>query len=256
MAWIQVERTQRTVIKQAVISAGGLGTRLRPTTDTMPKPMIPILGHPMLLWHVMQFKKHGVTEFFFTLHYLPEVVMNYFGDGSKFGVKIHYFIEKEPLGSGGAIKKFEKQLDNLFYYIYGDTFSVLDYSKMAAAYASKKDPIGMQLMKKTDDYADADVAELDEDGRFVKIHTKPHTEKHPNAYRMRGALIFNKRILSYIPENVAFDLGKQLFPKIVAAGENFYTYECSDYSKGIDMVEKWKEVEEHLKKNHISFETI
>jgi NDP-sugar pyrophosphorylase family protein len=241
------------MIKQAIISAGGFGTRLRPTTDTMPKPMIPILGEPMLLWHLMQFKTHGVREFFFTLHYLPEVVMNYFGDGSKFGVKVEYFVEKEPLGSGGAIKKFEGRMDKLFYYIYGDTFSLLDYSKMAAAYASKKDPIGMQLMKKTDDYADADVAELDENGRFVRIHTKPHSEKHPNAYRMRGAFIFDKKILSYIPEAGAFDLGKQLFSKIVAAGENFYAYECNDYSKGIDTVKKWKEVEEHLKKSNINF---
>lgn len=236
------------MIKQAIISAGGLGTRLRPMTDTMPKPMIPILGKPMLLWHVEQFKKHGVKEFFFTLHYLPEVVMDYFGDGSKFGVKINYFVEKEPLGSAGGIKMFEQKLDKLFYYIYGDTFSLMDYSKMADAYATKKDPIGMQRMKKTDDYADADVAELDADGRFVKIHGKPHIEKYPNAYRMRGSFILDKKILSYIPANTAFDLGKHLLPKAVEAGENFYSYECDDYSKGIDTVEKWQEVEEHIKK--------
>lgn len=244
------------MIKQAVISAGGLGKRLRPTTDTMPKPMIPILGEPMLLWHVMQFKKYGVKEFFFTLHYLPEVVMNYFGDGSKFGVKMHYFVEKEPLGSAGAMKKFEKQLDPLFYYIYGDTFSLMDYSKMAAAYATKTDPIGMQRMKRTDDYADADVAELDAEGKYVKIHKKPHTEKYPNAYRMRGSFIFDKKILSYIPNDTAFDLGKQLLPAALADHKNFYSYESDDYSKGIDTVEKWKEVEDHLKKHNITFESV
>lgn len=237
------------MITQAIISAGGLGKRLRPTTDTIPKPMIPILGKPMLQWHVEQFKKHGVKEFFFTLHYLPEVVMDYFGDGSKFGVKINYFVEKEPLGSAGAIKKFEKQLDKEFYYIYGDTFSLMDYGKMEEAYMKKENPIGMQRMKRTDDYADADVAELDANGKFIAIHAKPHTEKYPNAYRMRGSFILDKKILSYIPEDTAFELGKQLLPKIVAAGENFYSYECDDYSKGIDTMEKWKEVEEHLKKN-------
>jgi NDP-sugar pyrophosphorylase family protein len=221
----------------------------------MPKPMIPILGKPMLLWHVEQFKKHGVKEIFFTLHYLPEVVTNYFGDGSRFGVRINYFVEKEPLGSAGALRKFENQLDKLFYYIYGDTFSLMDYSKMEAAYAAKKNPIGMQRMKKTDDYADADVAELDADGRFAKIRTKPHKEKYPNAYRMRGSFILDKKILSYIPVNTAFDLGKQLLPKVVEAHENFYSYECDDYSKGIDTVEKWKEVEEYLKKHHIALQS-
>ncbi len=237
------------MITQAIISAGGLGKRLRPTTDTIPKPMIPILGKPMLQWHVEQFKKHGVKEVFFTLHYLPEVVMDYFGDGSKFGVKANYFVEKEPLGTAGGIKKFEKQLDKEFYYIYGDTFSLMDYGKMEEAYMKKENPIGMQRMKRTDDYADADVAELDDNGKFIAIHTKPHTEKYPNAYRMRGSFILDKKILSYIPEDMAFNLGRQLLPKVVAAGENFYSYECDDYSKGIDTVEKWKEVEEYLRNN-------
>lgn len=241
------------MIRQAIISAGGFGSRLRPTTDTTPKPMIPILGKPMLLWDVLQFKKHGVTEFFFTLHYLPEVIMEYFGDGSKFGVKMNYFVEKEPMGSAGAIKKFEPQLDQLFYFMYGDMITLMDYSKMAAAYATKKDPIGMQRMKRTNDYADADVAELDPEGRIITMHPKPHTEKYPNAYRTRGSFILDKKILSYIPDNTAFDLGKQLLGKIVAAGENFYSYECDDYSKGIDTMEKWKEVEDYLKKHNIDF---
>jgi NDP-sugar pyrophosphorylase family protein len=192
-------------------------------------------------------------EFFFTLHHLPQVVMDYFGDGSKFGVAIHYFLEKEPLGSAGGIKQFEPQLDKLFYYIYGDTFSLMDYGAMAKAYESKKDPIGMQRMKKTDDYADADIAEIDADGRFVKIHTKPHTAHYPNAYRMRGSFILDKKILDYIPDDQAFDLGKQLLPKIVSSNENFYAYECADYSKGIDTKEKWEEVEEYLKKNNLQF---
>jgi NDP-sugar pyrophosphorylase family protein len=236
------------VIKHAVISAGGFGTRLKPHTDTMPKPMLPIIGKPMLEWHAMQFAKHGVTDVFFTLHYLPDVVKEYFGDGKKFGIKTHYFVEETPLGSAGALKALEPELGNLFYYIYGDTFSLMDYSKMAEAYALKKDPIGMQRMKRTDDYADADVAELDADERFVGIHKKPHGEaKYPNAYRMRGAFILDKKILSYIPENTAFDLAKDVLPKALADGKNFYSYECDDYSKGIDTEEKYKEVEQYLK---------
>jgi mannose-1-phosphate guanylyltransferase/phosphomannomutase len=215
--------------------------------------MIPILGKPMLEWHVEQFKKHGVKEIYFTLHYMPEVVMNYFGDGEKHGVKIDYFVEKEPLGSAGALIAFEPKLKDLFYYIYGDTFSLMDYSKMAEAYASKKDPIGMQRMKRTDDYADADVAELDESGKYVAIHKKPHGDaKYPNVYRMRGSFVLDKKILSYIPEDTAFDLAKDLLPKALADGKSFYSYECDDYSKGIDTLEKWKEVEARLEKDGIT----
>jgi NDP-sugar pyrophosphorylase family protein len=128
-------------------------------------------------------------------------------------------------------------------------FSLVDYQKMADAYATKQNPIGMQRMKKTDDYADADIAELDADDKFVKIHSKPHSEQYPNAYRMRGVFILNKRILEYIPKNTAFELGKHLLPKVVEAGENFYSYECDDYSKGIDTIEKWKEVEGYLREH-------
>ncbi len=240
------------MIKQAIISAGGLGTRLRPTTDTMPKPMIPILGKPLLEWHVEQFKKFGVMEFFFTLHYLPQVVIDYFGDGSKFGVKINYFVEKEPLGTAGALKKFESQLEDEFFYIYGDMFSLVHYDKMEAAWEAKttvsgKMAIGMQRVARTNEYADADVAELDENGKFVTVHPKPHTEKYLNAYRMRGVFILKKKILSYIPGGIAFAIGKQLLPAIISAGEDFYGYECDDYSKAIDTLEKWREVEEYLK---------
>ena len=239
------------MIAQAIISAGGLGTRLRPHTDKMPKVMISILGKPLLEWHVEQFKKHGVKDFFLTLHYLPKVIMDYFGNGSKWGVKINYYIEKEPLGSAGSLKQFENQLNSLFYYIYGDTFSLMDYSLMEDVYAAKHDPIGMQRMKRIDDYADADAAELDSSGRFIVIHKKPHTEKYKNAYRMRGVFILNKKLLSYISKNTFADLAKDLLPKAIADGSNFYSYECDDYSKGIDTLEKWKEVEEHLKKANL-----
>lgn len=240
-------------IKQAVISAGGFGKRLKPFTDTMPKVMIPILGKPLLEWHVEQFKKHGVTEFFFTLHYLPQVVKDYFGDGTKHGAKMNYFVEEAPLGSAGALKALEPQLDDLFYYIYGDTFSLVDYTKMGASYAAKRDPIGMQRMKRTDDYADADVAELDNTERFVAIHKKPHGDaKYPNAYRMRGSFILDKRILAYVPDGAASDLAKDVLPQALADGKNFYSYECDDYSKGIDTEEKWREVEAELKKRGIA----
>ncbi len=218
----------------------------------------------MLLWHVEQFKKHGVTEFFFNLHYLPEVIKNYFGDGSKFGVKINYNFEPVILGTAGGAKQFEDKLDDEFFLIYGDTFSLVDYSKMREAWEQlPKGAIGMQRMAKTENYADADVAELDSStlvrqaqnkslttgvtGKFIKIHPKPHTEQYPNAYRMRGVFILKKKILSLVPPNIPYEIGKNLLPNIVSRGEVFYSYECDDYSKGIDTLEKWKDVEEYLR---------
>ncbi|HTY39756.1 MAG TPA: NDP-sugar synthase [Candidatus Paceibacterota bacterium] len=240
------------MIKQAVILSAGLGTRLRPYADTMPKPMLPILGRPMLEWHIMQYKKHGVSEFFLNTHYLPEVITDYFGDGSKFGVKMNYSLEPVILGTAGGVKNFESQLDDAFYLIYGDTFSLVDYTKLAAAFAAHPDAIGIQRMKKTDDYADADVAEIDPTGKFIAIHAKPHTQKYANAYRMRGAFILKKEILSFVPPSTPYEIGKQLLPDIVAKGKAFYSYECDDYSKGIDTEDKWREVEKYLVEHNIA----
>lgn len=236
-------------IKQAVIMCAGLGTRLRPLTDTIPKPMIPILGKPLLEWNIEQFKKHGVTEFFINLYYLPDVIRDYFGDGARWGVKINYFQEKDILGTAGGVKSFASMLDEVFFLIYGDMISLMDYSKMAEQFVKYPDAIGMQRMQKTDNYADADVAELAEDGSYLKIHPKPHTDTYPNAYRMKGVFILKEDILDYVPENTFYELGKQLLPDVVGRGKKFYSYECNDYTKGIDTMEKYEEVQQYVKNN-------
>ena len=244
-----------TKIKQAILLCGGLGTRLRPYTYTMSKQMIPILGNPLTEWNIVQFKKHGVTDFLINLYTMPEVMRGYLGDGSKWGVNITYNLEKEPPGTAGSCKQFEKYADDEFFVVYGDMLSLIDYTKMEQAWRGKPaGAIGMQRMQKLEDYADADVAELDENGKCVAIHPKPHTEKYLNAYRMRGTFIMNKKILSYIPTDVYYEIGKDLLPDIVKKGEAFYSYECDDYSKGIDTVEKWREVEENLKNRNIRLE--
>lgn len=236
-------------ITQAVILSAGLGTRLRPTTDTVPKVMIPILGKPLLEWHIEQFKKHSVNEFFINTHYLPRVVTEYFGDGSRWGVEIAYTFEQEPLGTAGGVKGFENKLSDSFFLIYGDTFSMLDYTKMREAWEKlPADALGVQLMKETKNYADADVAEVDSSGRFTAVHAKPHSRAYAHAYRMRGVFILRKAILAHIPPQAYYEIGKELLPALVSRGHAFYKYECGDYSKGIDTIEKWREVEEYVKK--------
>ena len=111
------------MIRQAGILCAGLGTRLRPFTDQIPKPMLPLLGVPMIEWNIKRFKQFGITEFFINLHYLPEVLKSYLGDGSRLGVRIHYHFEPELLGTAGGIKSFEDQLNEEFFLIYGDIFS-------------------------------------------------------------------------------------------------------------------------------------
>jgi NDP-sugar pyrophosphorylase family protein len=107
----------------------------------------------------------------------------------------------------------------------------------------------MQSMKLTTDYLDADVAELDCDGRVIAVHTKPHTADYPNAYRMRGVFILRREILEEVPKRAYSEIGKNLLPAVVRKGGAFYGYSSKDYSKGIDTLEKWNEVETYMSEN-------
>ncbi|MCL5257655.1 MAG: nucleotidyltransferase family protein [Patescibacteria group bacterium] len=238
-------------INQAVILCAGLGTRLRPLTDNMPKPMVPILGKPMLLWNIEQFKKYGVINFKINLYHLPDVIKNYFGDGSKFGVKIEYSFEKEILGTAGALGEFDKKLDDFFFLIYGDVVSFIDYNKMAVKFFGLEKPIGMQRVGLTSNYGDANVAELDHNNKFVTVYIKPHSEIYSNAYRMRGSFIFSKKVLNYIEKGKCSEISKNLLPKLIENDENFYGYECDEFSKGVDTIDKLNEVEDYIRNNHM-----
>jgi NDP-sugar pyrophosphorylase family protein len=209
--------------------------------------MLPLLGVPMVVWNIRRFREFGVTDFFINLHYLPEVLRGYLGDGSRLGVRIHYHFEPELLGTAGGLKCFEDQLDEEFFLIYGDIFSHADYGAMEKVWRQRPGALGMQTMTRTMDYADADVAELDGEGRVVAVHPKPHTSIYQNAYRMRGVFILNRKILAEVRAGKYSEIGKHLIPAAVARGGSFLGYESSDYSKGIDTFEKWKEVEEYMR---------
>lgn len=236
-------------ITQAIILAAGLGTRLRPLTDNIPKVMVPILGKPLLEYHIDQFKRHGVNEFFINLHYLPDMIKNYFGDGSTLGVRIHYFLEKEIKGTAGGMEHFEKDMGESFFLVYGDIFSQVNYTKMANSFYSKPDAIGLQRIGLVGFRSDADLVEINDKKQITKIYPKPHLEITDNLYAMRGIFIFSKKIFKYIPPKTFYQIGEQLMPAVLESGEKFYGYECKEYSKGIDNMEKYREVESYLK-NH------
>ncbi|MCR4275179.1 MAG: nucleotidyltransferase family protein [Candidatus Wolfebacteria bacterium] len=233
---------------QALILCAGRGTRLRPLTDMIPKPMVPINGKPLLEHHIEQFKKHGVKEFLINLHYLPDKITDYFGDGSNWGVKITYKYEPELLGTAGAIKNFEQEIEGKFFLIYGDIFSLLDYGKLYQSFLEKPDAIGMMVIGDTDHPLDSDLSEIDKNLQFLKIHKKPH-EALPKKYKaMRAVYVFDKNILQFIPEKEHYQIDHQLLPDILSKGLQFYGYETKDYLKDIGTPERYKKCQEDFKK--------
>ena len=120
-----------STFRKAVILAAGMGTRLGELTRNRPKVMVPIAGKPMLEHHVEWMRAAGVTEFFFNLHYLADVIADYFGDGSRWGVSIRYSREEKLQGTAGSLHGFAEWLDDTFLVQYGDVFSRLDLGRFA-----------------------------------------------------------------------------------------------------------------------------
>ena len=112
---------------QAVIMAGGYGTRLRPLTNVIPKPMVPIIDQPVIEYIVKHLKKYGFDDIIITLGYKPDEIMSYLGDGSRYGVKIRYNIEDTPLGTAGSVKAVYDMLHQSFLVISVDSFTNINF---------------------------------------------------------------------------------------------------------------------------------
>ena len=237
-------------ITQAVILSAGLGTRLREITGKdIPKVMVSLKGKPLLEHHIEQLKKHGICDFYINLFYLPEKITQYFGDGSKWDVSITYATESpEILGTAGGIKNFEHFLGEHFFVVYGDVYSELDYTKMTESYFRHQDAIAMTIVGLNDHPHDSDLVQIDEDLKFIKIYPKPNETLPENWRAMRTTFIFRHDVLSHIPEGEVYTIDHELLPALVERGEHFYGYETSDFIQDIGTPERYRAVEEYLKK--------
>ena len=137
-------------MNQIVILAGGLGTRLRPITEKIPKPLVPVAGKPFLEWQIEFVKKCGFKKILLLVSYLGEQIEEHFGDGQSFGVELQYSFEKEPLGTGGAIALAESFLEEQFIVLNGDSFLPVDLHKFSNWFESSDYSAGMSNYKKLD----------------------------------------------------------------------------------------------------------
>lgn len=176
----------------ALILAGGFGTRLRPFTHYIPKPMIPIQGKPILEHLVEQLVLAGIVNIRISLGYKSEVVMNYFGNGSAYGANITYFVETTPLGTGGAVRAASKGMGR-FLLLWGDNLSDIDFSLLL----KEKGEVVMSLTPR-DDVECFGVAKLD--GRKIEYFVeKPSREKAPSNLINAGVFVVDEMALEGLP---------------------------------------------------------
>lgn len=217
---------------KAIIVAGGRGERLRPFTDHIPKPMIEIRGKPILLHIIELLKSHGIVEIILALCYLPKVITSYFGNGSKFGVKIDYTFEDAnfPLGTAGAILSARESIDDTFIVTYADILRDLDIKKMINFHKKKKAFATLNVYKRESQDAKSRVL-IDDKKRITKFIERPVEDELRKDYIwVNGSFyILEPEIFNWIPVNKKSDFGKDIFPKLLASNKALYVFPTTRY---------------------------
>ena len=241
-------------ITQAVILAAGLGTRLRPLTDTCPKPMLPINGKPLLERLVLLLKGQGITNFIFNLHYFPEQIKSHFGDGSRFGISVKYSDETgELLDTAGALKKMEPILEEEFLFMYGDQLHSFDFGPAMAAHRASgaAATVVLKRSKVPTDPTTADIIEIDPaTDRVVRCHPRPHvvTALSDTLMKSGGLYVLSKKILRDVPAGVPVRFDRDVIPQLVAQGDVILGLPTEQPILDIGTAEKYRIAQEWHKK--------
>jgi len=245
---------------KAVILAAGKGERLKPLTDTMPKPMVPINNKPNLEYLILLCKKHGIKEIAINTSYLPEKITEYFGDGSKWGVKLIFSYEPYLIGTSGALNNFKNFLDEPFFVIYGDNITDLDLTKMSEYHKKHGGIATLALRKKPKEYKTQSLILAEDNLKITKFLEKP-TEEVINSLVGEeklinsGIYLLEPKILDYLPEGFS-DFAYDTFPKMLEAKENIFGFMMgSCYYREIGKLEKYQLAKEEIEsgKEKLSF---
>jgi mannose-1-phosphate guanylyltransferase len=221
---------------KAMILAAGKGTRVRPLTYDLPKPMIPILGKPVMAYLIERLAKYGVRDIMVNVSYLHEKIEEYFGEGEQFGVTIGYSFEgytndqgevvPQPLGSAGGMKKIQQFggfFDETTIVLCGDALIDLDL-KSALFEHRRKGALASVISKEVpwEKVSDYGVVVTDDDGRVLSFQEKPARDEARSNFASTGIYIFEPEVLDLIPADTVFDIGSDLFPLLVERGLPFY----------------------------------
>jgi NDP-sugar pyrophosphorylase family protein len=223
---------------KALILIGGFGTRLRPLTCSTPKPLLPIANKPFLEYQLELLKKHGIYDVVLCVAYLSHEFENYFGTGKKWGMKIQYVHEKEPLGTGGAIRNAAHLLREPAFIFNGDILTDMDLTAQLKYHRKNKAliTIGLSRVKDPTIYG---LIETAKGGRIQRFIEKPSWDEVTCNTINAGMYIFEPEVLDFIPEGINFSVERGLFPSLLAKGYALYGFDSNAYWLDIGTVEKY-----------------
>ena len=206
---------------KAMVLAAGAGTRLRPLTDAIPKPMLPIGGEPLLVHLLRWLKRYGVDEVALNLHHLPEVIQDALGDGSQLGLNLIYSFEPELLGTAGAVKKLAAFFDQPFVVIYGDLLLDVDLAALIDYHQSRRALVALGL-KHTDDPTSQGMIACDSAGKVLRFVEKPARWDDEQRTSNAGVYIVEPEVLQHVPADRPSDWGHDIFPLLIAQEAPLY----------------------------------
>jgi mannose-1-phosphate guanylyltransferase/phosphomannomutase len=213
---------------KAVVMAGGAGSRLRPLTVGLPKPMVPIVDKPVMEHTLGLLKNHGVDEIIVTTQYMAPVIQNYFGDGEAFGLKIHYSIEEMPLGTAGSVKLAEELLDEPFLVMSGDALTDFDLRAVMAFHAQTNAQATLVLSRMLNPL-EYGVVVTDAQGRITQFVEKPTWGEVVSDTVNTGIYLLDPSVLKQCPVGRAFDFSQDLFPLLLEQGAPMFGCVASGY---------------------------
>lgn len=213
---------------KAFVMAAGAGTRLRPLTYAIPKPMVPVVNKPVIYYTMENLARHGIYNAVLNLHHYPAMIRKYFKDGSHLGMNISYSYEKKLMGTAGGVKKMEKYFDSTFVVMSGDGLTDIDLTRAIKYHKSKK-ALGTMVLKPVDTKFEYGVTLTDKAGRIVRFIEKPRwSDVFANTVNT-GIYIFEPEIFKYIPASQFYDFGMQLWPDLLKKKKRIFGYVMEEY---------------------------
>lgn len=227
---------------KAVILAGGKGTRLKPYTTVFPKPLMPIGDKPILEIVVRQLKSYGFDEIIMAVGHLAELIMTFFNDGSKYGIRIKYSREDKPLGTVGGLGLIKDELKETFLMMNGDVLTTIDYSDLVE-YHKRNGSVATIALKRREVKIDFGVADVDDSNSIVGYNEKPKIDYLVSM----GVYVFDPKVLEYIRTNEYLDF-PDLIKKLIYDGETVKGYIYDGHWLDIGRPEDYDEANRDLEK--------
>ena len=212
---------------KAMILAAGEGTRLRPLTLTCPKPMLPIGDRPLLEYNIRLLRDYGIRDIAINLHYLPQVITDYFGTGQAWDVSLHYLHEERLLGSAGAIKKLEPFFDEPFVVMYGDLFTRIDLEPMIERHRTLGADVTVAVHT-VENPAEKGIVLLDEQGWITRFAEKPGPDQVFSNLANAGVYMMEPEVVTWIPSQTVCDFGHDIFPWLIENDKRLAGHQIND----------------------------